>query len=41
MDGEVLEEINKITMHKEYYVNLTVYGVLSWCNISSCALDSK
>jgi hypothetical protein len=38
-----LEEINQLyrtTMQEEYYVNPTVYEVLSWRSITSCALDS-
>jgi hypothetical protein len=30
----------RTTAHKEDYVNPTAYGVLSWCNITSCATDS-
>jgi hypothetical protein len=40
LDLEEINQLYKITMQEEDYVNSTADGVLSWKSITSCASDS-
>jgi hypothetical protein len=39
--GNDIDNLYKMIVSMEDYVNLTAYGVLSWKSISSCASDSE
>jgi hypothetical protein len=40
LDSEEIGQLYRTTTHEEDYVNPTVDGVLNWCSITSCAIDS-
>jgi hypothetical protein len=40
LDLEEIGQLYRTTVHEEDYINPTADGVLSWCNITSCATDS-
>jgi hypothetical protein len=39
LDLEEIDQLYRTIVHDEYYVNLTVDGILSWQSITSCAID--
>jgi hypothetical protein len=39
LDLEEIGQLYRTTARKEDYVNPTTDGVLSWCSITSCAMD--